>query len=103
MLTLPAQPAAFNPTSVTVTGATLNGSATTYSYTQTLPGPPLRVGMSISITGMQDAGNDGTFAIAAAGAGSFTVVNPAGVANSGQSGSGIAVPFQNPVFMLAGP
>jgi len=103
MLLLSAQPASFNPTSLTVTDATLNGTSTTYAYTQTIPGPPLRVGMRISITGMQDAGNDGSFLVTAIGAGSFTVTNAAGVSNSGQSGTGIAVPFQNPAFTLAGP
>lgn len=103
MLLLPAQPASFNPTSITVTSATQNGTSTVYSYLQTLPGPPLRAGMRISITGMQDAGNNGSFSIAALGSSNFTVSNPLGVSNSGQSGAGIAVPFQNPVFMLAGP
>ena len=99
MLLLSAQPASFNPTSLTVTDATLNGTSTKYSYTQTIPGPPLRVGMRISITGMQDAGNDGSFLVTAIGSGSFTVTNAAGVSNSGQSGTGIAVPFQNPAFL----
>jgi YVTN family beta-propeller protein len=103
MLLLRAQPASFNPTSVTITAATQNGSTTTYSYSQTLSGPSLRVGMRISITGMQDAGNNGSFSITALGSGSFRVTNATGVSNSGQSGTGIAVPFQNPVFTLAGP
>lgn len=103
ILLVPAQPASFNPTSITVTAATQNGTSTVYSYVQTLPGPPLRAGMRISITGMQDQGNNGSFSIAALGSANFTVSNPLGVSNSGQNGSGIAVPFQNPVFMLAGP
>jgi hypothetical protein len=37
---------------------------------------------------MGNPGNNGTFTVASAGFGTFTVFNPAGVSASGQSGTG---------------
>jgi hypothetical protein len=60
--------------------------------------------MSILITGMADAGNNGSFLISALGSGTLTVTNPSGVTDSGQNGKGLASPPpQNPVFVVAGP
>jgi hypothetical protein len=50
------------------------------------------------------ASNDnGSFTISALGAGTFSVLNPAGVSATGQAGLGIATPLQNPVFLVGGP
>ena len=69
-------------------------------------GPPLRVGTSITITGMSDSTkNDGTFSISAVGTGTFNVDNASGVTATGQTGTGTVTvpPPQNPVFVLTGP
>jgi YVTN family beta-propeller protein len=97
----------FSPvtTTVDITAASQNGSTTTYTYTLTT-GPPLRIGTSITITGMSDSPkNDGTFSISGLGAGTFSVDNPVGVTTSGQNATGtvISPPPQNPVFVLTGP
>ena len=76
-------------TVVNITAASQNVSNTTYSYTLA-SGPGLQAGKGIAIAGMANAGNNGTFLIAALGGGTFTVVNPTGVAASGQSGTGTA-------------
>jgi sarcosine oxidase gamma subunit len=47
--------------------------------------------------------DDGTFTITAVAPGTFTVVNPSGVAASAQSGRGTVPTQQNAVFILAGP
>src|SRR5437773_466515 len=47
-------------TSVGITVASQSGSNTTYTYALT-SGPALQVGKSIVITGMSNAGNNGTF------------------------------------------
>ena len=75
---------------VNVTAATLSGSNTSYAYTL-ISGPALRPGMRMVIAGMGDAGNNGTFTLAAASSRDFTVVNNAGVNASGQSGTGSVV------------
>ena len=97
----------FSPvtTTVNITAASQSGSTTTYTYTLT-SGPPLRIGTSITITGMSDpTKNDGTFSISGLGAGTFSVDNPVGVTATGQNGTGMVIspPPQNPVFVLAGP
>jgi WD40 repeat protein len=76
-------------TVVNITAASHNASSTTYSYALA-SGPGLQAGKGIAIAGMANAGNNGTFLIAALGGGAFTVVNPSGVAASGQSGTGTA-------------
>ena len=97
----------FSPvtTTVNITAASQSGSTTTYTYTLT-SGPQLRIGTSITITGMSDpTKNDGTFSISGLGAGTFSVDNPVGVTATSQNAAGtvISPPPQNPVFVLAGP
>ncbi len=75
---------------VNITAATQSGSNTTYTYTLT-SGPALRPGMEIVVAGMTDAGNNGTFTLVAANAGTFTVANSAGATASSQSGTGTVV------------
>jgi len=76
-------------TVVSITAASQNASSTTYSYTLA-SGPGPQAGKGIAVAGMANTGNNGTFLIAALGGGTFTVVNPSGVAASGQSGTGTA-------------
>jgi YVTN family beta-propeller protein len=77
-------------------------ATTTYSYT-VASGSMLTLGANVSITGMSDAGNDGSFVVSGTSAGMFSVVNASGVTASGQSGTGISVLPQNPIFLVAGP
>jgi YVTN family beta-propeller protein len=102
VLQMPAPQSATQPSTVGITAATQSGTNTTYAYVL-IAGPPLRVGMTIAIENMGDPGNNGTFAVAAVGAGTFTVFNAAGVTASSQGGTGSAVTPQNPVFVVAGP
>jgi hypothetical protein len=85
-----------------ISGAVFSNGTTTYTYTLN-SGPGLQVGMNVLITGMSDAGNNGYFAISSLGAGTFTVANASGKKASSQSGSGLVVPAQNPVLVVAGP
>ncbi len=64
--------------------------STTYTYSQT-SGPALQAGMTMVISGMSDAGNNGTFIIGSVAGNGFTVANPLGVTNSGQGGTGVNV------------
>jgi len=100
-----AAPFGQSPT-VDISAALLNGSNTTYTYT-VVSGLPLKIGMSIAISGMANPGNNGTFTITALGAGTFTVINASGVTANNQAGSGVVTavppPSQTPVFVLAGP
>ena len=92
-------------TTVSIAAASQSGTTTTYTYTL-VSGPPLRVGTSITITGMSDSTkNDGTFSISAVGTGTFNVDNAFGVTATGQTGTGTVSipPPQNPVFVLTGP
>ena len=75
---------------VSITSASLTGTDTTYTYSLT-SGPALRPGLRMVIAGMADAGNNGTFTLAAANASTFTVANAAGATASGQSGVGAEV------------
>ncbi len=92
---------AAQPSAVKVTAALENGTSTVYTYTP-VSGPPLHLGMTMVIENMQNAGDNGTFTIVGVGAGTFTVVNPAGVTLSGQSGTGTGITPQNPVLVVAG-
>lgn len=100
-----AAPVGQSPT-VQITGALLSGSNTTYTY-RVVSGLPLKIGMSIAITGMANAGNNGTFTVTALGPGTFTVVNASGVTANNQAGTGVVSavppPPQTPVYVLAGP
>ena len=82
--------------------ATLEGSNTVYAYSP-ISGAVLKVGMTLTISGMADGGNNGTFQVAAISGGTFTVVNPAGVTATAQTGIGLVQIPQNPVFVIAGP
>lgn len=72
-----------------ITGATLSGSKTVYSYTLT-SGQPLQIPQPINITGMADPGNNGNFVVSALDTGAFTVPNASGVTATAQSGTGIS-------------
>jgi YVTN family beta-propeller protein len=102
VLDMPAPLSDFPGTNIQITGAAQSGSTTTYAYT-VISGPALRMGIVVVITGMTDAGNNGTFTIGGLGNGTFTVSNAFGVTATGQNGAGLATPPQNPVFVLAGP
>ena len=88
--------------SVTISAAALSGTSTTYTYSL-VNGSPLQVGVSITITAMNDAGNNGTFTITALGQNTFTVVNGSGVTVSGQNGSGIVPLTCNPDLIAVKP
>jgi len=84
--------------SVSITAASEVSGSTTYTYA-TASGPPLQAGMTIVISGMSDAGNNGTFLITSVAGNSFTVTNLLGVTNSGQGGTGsnvVEVDTSNP-------
>ena len=74
---------------VAITGATLSGQNTTYTYTLT-SGQALLTPQPIIITGMADAGNNGSFVISALDSGTFTVPNANGVTATAQAGTGIS-------------
>ena len=103
--TVPAPGSSFAPTLLNITSATQSGSETTYSYTyDPNSGTPIFLGLIVTVTGMSDASNNGTFTVTGLGDGTFTVNNPAGVsATAPQTASGVGQPpRQNPVFMLTG-
>jgi hypothetical protein len=87
---------------VDITAASQSGSDTTYTYTLT-SGLPLQVGMSITIAGMSDTGNNGTFTITGLGDGTFTVANPSGVTASAQTGTGTVNFTCNPDLIAVKP
>jgi YVTN family beta-propeller protein len=107
---VPSAVSSFPPSQITVTAATQTPASssalatTTFSNT-ILSGPAVQAGMTVYLTGMTDAGNDGAFIVTSANpAGStFTVNNAFGVTASGQSGNGSVLPPQNPVFLIGGP
>jgi YVTN family beta-propeller protein len=82
--TIPLEP------TVSVTAVAQSGSATNYTYTLT-SGPALRPGMEMVVSGMADAGNNGTFTLAAVNTGAFTVINATGTTASSQTGTGAVV------------
>jgi len=102
---IPAPVSAFSPTLMTISGAAQSGAQTTYSYTYTQPATttPIYLGLIVTISGMSQAGDNGTFTVTGLGNGSFTVTNSAGTSSSNENGSAIGQPpSQNPVFMLTG-
>ena len=101
-VSLTAPLSSFPPLQASISGAAIASGSITYTYALT-SGPGLQVGMNVFVTGMLDSGNNGYFVISSLGAGTFTVANPAGVTATGQNGSGMVLPPQNPVFVLAGP
>lgn len=72
---------------MTITAASQSGQNTTYTYTL-ISGYPVVVGSGVTVSGMANPGNNGTFPVASTGVGTFTVVNPHGVTAVGQSGAG---------------
>lgn len=72
---------------LSITAASFSTPNTTYTYTLT-SGIALVAGMTITITGMTTPGNNGTFIISSLGAGTFTVNNPNGHTESGQTAIG---------------
>jgi len=110
VLNLPT-PASLFPTALaSVSGVVQSGSSSTYSYTLT-SGTPLWVGMTISVSGIQNPGDttlnpdNGTFVVTALGPGTFTVTNSSGVSTTAaQNATAVGQPPpQNPVFVVAGP
>jgi YVTN family beta-propeller protein len=102
LLQMEAPTSAVTPARFSVTSASQSGSSTTYGFSP-ISGPTLRPGMSATISGMQNSGNNGTFPIAAVGSGTFTVTNPVGATAVGQTGAGIALTPQIPILVLANP
>ena len=103
--TVPAPAGSFAPQRVSISGTSEDAAhtATTFAYTP-VSGSGLQMGMTVFITGMADSTNNGIFLISSLGSGTFTVANASGVTSSAaQNGSGIVVPPQNPVFLVAGP
>lgn len=70
-----------------ISAASQSAGNTTYTYTLTT-GYAVVPGSGVTITGMADSGNNGTFTVTAVGAGTFTVVNANGVTHAGQTGAG---------------
>jgi hypothetical protein len=70
-----------------ISAASQSGSNTTYTYTLTT-GYAVVPGSGVTVTGMADSGNNGTFTVTTVGAGTFTVVNANGVTRAGQTGAG---------------
>lgn len=68
-----------------LTAVSMSGSNATYTY-NTLAGLALATGRTLTITGMTNSVNNGTFRITALGSGTFTVVNVSGTNESGSSG-----------------
>ena len=85
-----------------ISAAAQNGTSTTYTYTLTA-GTPLRVGSQAVISGMTDAGNNGTFIITGLGSGTLTVDNAAGVSAASQAGSATVMVVCNPDLIAVKP
>ena len=101
---IPAPGSAFAPTLMNISAATQNGSNTTYAYTyDPNSGTPIFLGLVVTITGVSQAADNGTFTVTGLGNGTFTVSNPSGVTTTGENATGLGEPpRQNPVFMLTG-
>lgn len=70
-----------------ISAASQSGANTTYTYTLT-SGYAVVPGSGVTITGMADSGNNGTFTVASVGGGTFVVINANGVTRAGQTGAG---------------
>lgn len=68
-----------------LTAVSMGGTTATYTY-NTLTGLALIVGRTLTITGMTNAGNNGTFRITSLGTGTFSVTNASGVNETGSTG-----------------
>src|SRR5277367_869319 len=82
---------------VAITATSSSGASTIYTYTLT-SGQALQTPQPITITGMGNSGNNGSFVISALGTGTFTIPNSSGVTATSQSGTGISA-----TDSLAGP
>lgn len=107
MAEVPAPVSAFSGSQVSISGVTATPATSTvpatatYSYSL-LSGAPLQPDTVANVAGMSAAANNGTFFITAATSSTFTVLSPVGVSATNQTGTGSAVPAQNPVFLVAG-
>jgi len=107
---VPSAVSSFPPSQITITdafqtaGSSTTSGTTTFSYS-ILSGPAVQVGMTVYVTGMTDAGNNGAFLVTSANptGPTFTVNNALGASASSQGGSGSVLPPQNPVFLIASP
>jgi len=101
---VPAPGSSFAPTLMNITGATQNGSQTTYSYTyDPNSGTPIFLGMIVTVTNLSQAADNGAFTVIGLGNGTFTVNNPGGQSTSNENGTGLGQPPpQNPVFAMTG-
>ena len=84
------------PQTFTATAVTVSGGVMTVTYT-TLTGPQLAPGQNLTIAGMTNAGNNGTFSIVqvattSSTAGSFTVLNASAVASDSGTGTANLLP-----------
>jgi hypothetical protein len=70
-----------------ITAASQSGNNTTYTYTL-VTGFPVVIGSGVTVTGMADSRNNGTFTVSGVGGGTFTVVNSNGVTRGSQTGAG---------------
>lgn len=107
---VPSAVSSFPPSQITITDASQTAGSSTMSGTTTfsysiLSGPAVQVGMTVYVTGMTDAGNNGAFLVTSANptGPTFTVNNALGASASSQGGSGSVLPPQNPVFLIASP
>ncbi|HKW16284.1 MAG TPA: hypothetical protein VJO35_02125 [Terriglobales bacterium] len=92
---------------LTISAVSASGSDDTYSYAL-ISGPALKVGQSVTISGMSNGGDNGTFTIGALGTDAsgnptFTVSNSNGVTASGQSGLGTVPVSCNPDLVVVKP
>jgi len=72
---------------LTITAASQSGSTTTFTYTLVSGYPPV-IGQGVTITGMANSGNNGTFIVNATnGSSTITVNNASGVNAAAQTGS----------------
>lgn len=71
-------------TSLTLTQATRSGANTSYTYSASYTGPKIRIGMSMTVAGFTNGGNNGTQVVTAVtgsvgAGGTFTAANASGV------------------------
>ncbi|MGC2193334.1 MAG: YncE family protein [Terriglobales bacterium] len=101
---IPAPGSSFSPTLMNITAAVQNGGQTTYTYTyDPNSGTPIFLGLVVTVSGISQPADNGTFTVIGLGNGTFTVSNPAGQSTASENGTGLGEPpRQNPVFMLTG-
>lgn len=101
---IPAPGSSFSPTLMNIAMAAQNGSETTYTYTyDPNSGTPIFLGLVVTVTGVSEPADNGTFTVIGLGNGTFTVSNPAGKSTTHENATGLGEPpRQNPVFMLTG-